>query len=68
MKNKLKGFTLIELLGVIIILAIIALIAVPKVLDAINESKEATCRYDSKVITDTAELYVYKNGISVGIN
>jgi len=35
-----KGFTLIELLAVIVILAIIALIATPIVLNIIEESKE----------------------------
>ena len=35
-----KGFTLIELLAVIIILSVIMVIAVPKVLDVINKSKE----------------------------
>ena len=37
--NK-KGFTLIELLAVIVILAIIALIATPIVLNIIADSKE----------------------------
>lgn len=35
-----KGFTLIELLGVLILLSIIALIAVPAVLGIISDSKE----------------------------
>ena len=35
-----KGFTLIELLAVIVILAIIALIATPIVLDIIDSSKK----------------------------
>ena len=37
MKNKKLGFTLIELLAVIIILAIVALIATPIILDVIDE-------------------------------
>ena len=39
--NK-KGFTLIELLAVIIILAVIALIATPIVLDVINDARLKT--------------------------
>ena len=35
-----KGFTLIELMGVLILLAIISLIAVPVVLNLINDSRE----------------------------
>ena len=37
--NKNKGFTLIELLAVIIIISIISAVAVPKVLDVIENSK-----------------------------
>ena len=40
MKNN-KGFTLIELLAIIVILAVIALITTPIVLNIINQSKEA---------------------------
>ena len=40
MKNK-KGFTLIELLAVIVILAIIALIATPIILNMINDAKKS---------------------------
>ena len=38
--NMKKGFTLIELLAVIVILAIIALIATPIILDIINDARE----------------------------
>ncbi len=38
--SKKKGFTLIELLAVIIILAVIALIAVPLVMSTINDAKK----------------------------
>lgn len=40
MKNNTKGFTLIELLAVIVILAIIALIATPIVLNLIEKAKK----------------------------
>ena len=39
MKNK--GFTLVELLAVIILLAVIALIATPIILNVINDSRES---------------------------
>ena len=36
-----KGFTLIELLAVIVILAVIALITVPMILNVVEESRKA---------------------------
>ncbi|MDD2378111.1 MAG: prepilin-type N-terminal cleavage/methylation domain-containing protein, partial [Bacilli bacterium] len=47
MKNK-QGFTLIELLGVIILMGIIGLIAVPSITTLIKNSKERL--YDSQVL------------------
>ncbi|MCI8445704.1 MAG: type II secretion system protein [Bacilli bacterium] len=38
--NNKKGFTLIELLAVIVILAVIALIATPIIMNVINDAKE----------------------------
>ena len=43
MKNK-KGFTLIELLAVIVILAVIALIATPVVMNSIEEARRGSAR------------------------
>ena len=40
MKEKNKGFTLVELLAVIVILALIALIATPIILNVINDAKK----------------------------
>ena len=49
MKNKL-GFTLIELLAVIIILAIVALIATPIVLDVIEDARISAGRSEANMI------------------
>ena len=49
-----KGFTLIELLAVIVILAVIALIATPIILNIINDSRK-------QAVKSSAELYV--NGL-----
>lgn len=40
MKKNMKGFTLIELLAVIVILAVIALIATPIIMNVINDAKK----------------------------
>ena len=55
-----KGFTLIELLAVIVILAIIALIATPIVLDIINDAKQSSTLRSVDNILKGAELYVSK--------
>ena len=57
MKNK-KGFTLIELLAVIVVLAIIALIATPLVLNLVNKAKEGAAE---------ASGYVYINSVETSI-
>ena len=49
MKNKL-GFTLIELLAVIIILAIIALIATPIILDVVEDARISAGRSEANMI------------------
>ena len=46
-----KGFTLIELLAVIVILAIIALIATPIILNIVEDSKKSA-------VTESAKLYI----------
>ena len=44
MKRNQKGFTLIELLAVIVILAVIALIATPLIMNVINDAKHGANR------------------------
>ena len=56
-----KGFTLIELLAVIVILAIIALIATPIVIDIINDTKLGSVKSSMNNIEKAVELYYYEN-------
>ena len=54
---KKKGFTLIELLAVIIILAVIALIATPIVLNVIDNAKRSANKDSAYGLLDSAKLY-----------
>ncbi len=54
MKNT-KGFTLIELLAVIVILAVIALIATPMVLDTINDAKKGAVQSSAYSVISAVE-------------
>ncbi|MDD4548028.1 MAG: prepilin-type N-terminal cleavage/methylation domain-containing protein [Bacilli bacterium] len=63
MKNK--GFTLIELLAVIIILAIIAVISTPVIMDLINRSRYGAFSSSKRNIERAAELYYARNAASI---
>lgn len=52
-----KGFTLIELLAVIILIALIAVLIVPNVLDTLNKSKDASYQLLLKNIVTSAKTY-----------
>mgnify|MGYP004470238301 CR=1 FL=1 len=70
MRNK-KGFTLIELLAVIVVLAIIALIATPIVMNTIKKSKKGAAErsadsYIKQVETAVAEERLSKNEVLEG--
>ena len=56
MKKK-QGFTLIELLAVIVILAIIALIATPMVLNTIDKAKEGAFEQTINGVVKAVDLY-----------
>ena len=52
---KKNGFTLVELLAVIVILAIILVIAVPKITDTINNARKASIESSVKMVAAQAE-------------
>ena len=58
MKEKNKGFTLVELLAVIVILALIALIATPIILNVINDAKKQTAKDSAYGYMDAVEKYI----------
>ncbi len=58
MKEKNKGFTLVELLAVIVILALIALIATPIILNVINDAKKQAAKDSAYGYMDSVEKYI----------
>ena len=60
-----KGFTLIELLAVIVILAVISLIAVPRIMDAIDDSRAGALRQNNEAVIKAAQNYFVDNAIDL---
>ena len=58
--NK-KGFTLIELIGVILILALLAIIIFPSILSSINSNETSLNNDNKKLIEANAKEYVGDN-------
>lgn len=58
MKNNSKGFTLIELLAVIVILAVIALIATPIILNLIERARKGAAESSAYAYIEAAEKAV----------
>lgn len=56
-----KGFTLIELLAVIVILAVIALIATPIIMNAITKAQDGAYERDKSFMVDAALHYLTAN-------
>ena len=61
MKKKRKAFTLIELLAVIIVLAIIALIAMPIIFNVIENAKLKSMENSAYGVVDAVRLYYMEN-------
>ncbi len=57
---KKKGFTLIELLAVIVVLAVVALISMPLVLNTIDKARMGAFKATANNVKDSAEYYQEK--------
>lgn len=60
-----KGFTLVELLGVIVILGLIAMVAIPTINTALDNSREKAYNEQINTIVDTARTYMSKNSLKL---
>ena len=56
-----KGFTLVELIGVVIILALIALLAFPPILNSIRKTKSELSDASKEILYNATSLYVSEN-------
>jgi general secretion pathway protein G len=55
--SKRRGFTLVELLIVIVILAVLAAIAIPKFMNSGVRSKESSLKSNLKLVRNSLELF-----------
>jgi len=63
LKRNAKGFTLIELLIVVAIIGIIAAIAIPNLLNAIDRGKQKRTMADMRSIGTAVESYAVDNNV-----
>ena len=63
--RKSRGFTLVELLLVVMILAALAAIAVPRMVTTSHEAKVASCNTHVDIMNSQIEAYLVQTGTAV---
>ncbi len=66
--NKNNGFTLVELLAVIVILAVLGILTVPKINNTINDNRNKSYKEIEQRLEEAAERYILNNYIDSNIN
>jgi general secretion pathway protein G len=63
MRPRAKGFTLVELLIVVAIIGIIASIAIPNLMNAVDKGKQKRTMSDLRAIGSAVEVYAIENSM-----
>ena len=62
-ERRTRGFTLVELLVVIVVLAVLAAIVLPKFAESGKRSKEAAVKADLKLLRDAVDRFYADTGV-----
>jgi prepilin-type N-terminal cleavage/methylation domain-containing protein len=60
--NRIEGFTIIELMVVIMVIGILVVIAVPRIQNSLERTKEAACLANQKAINEAIQKWQLENG------
>ncbi len=61
MRNRSRGFTLIEIMVVVVILAVLGALVVPRVLENVDKARVARAQSDIRAIETALDLYRLDN-------